>query len=100
VSASGGSYRPLSPAWSPDGRILAVAPGEVVLVRAADGAVASLAVFVTDEKRAGFVYTTDAYDGPASALHCVGPVPAGSPVGGPSPRRAAPGLLARFLAGP
>lgn len=92
VSKSGGSYRPIAPAWSPDGRFAVVAQGEVFMVRPEGGAFVVLSAFDEAGKRVLVASSPTGYDGPAALETCA--FAAGAPR---PPRRAEPGLLASFL---
>jgi WD40 repeat protein len=93
TSKSGGSYRPIAPAWSPDGRFAVVAQGEVFLVRPEGGAFVVLSAFEEAGKRFLVASSPTGYDGPAALEACAF---AASGAARP-PRRAEPGLLASFF---
>jgi WD40 repeat protein len=95
ASKSGGTSRPIAPAWSPDGRFAAVAQGEVFLVRP-DGAFVVLSAFDEAGKRVVVASSRTGFDGPAALESCAFQA-SGAPR---APRRAEPGLLASFFAAP
>lgn len=98
MSSDGVEYHPLQVTFTPGGRHLVVAQGQVYFIRPEDGATAALSVMEADGARVAVVTTDTEIEGPPSMDACLTrPVRKGAPTG---PRAPGKGLLSAFLAAP